>query len=97
MTFKTTMQRACACLAAEFSRAAEACRDFAAGLMQPRAMPADQRRLDEFKLAAGGITAGIGVLELSPVTATGGAIPAWEALRDFEAAGHKWRQAHPSR
>ena len=68
--------------------------DLYTAITEPKAMPAHKRRLDEFKAAAGGALVALGIIEVSPVTAAGGAIPAWEAVQDLEQAGHKWRSSH---
>lgn len=75
----------------------ETLRDVFTALTQPRAMTAQQRRIDEFKLLAGGAITGVGAVELNPVTAAGGVIPVLEAASDLQHAGHKWRASHPVR
>ena len=60
-------------------------------LVQPAAMKAEQRHIDEFKLMAGTVITGAGVAEANPLVAAGGAIPVWEAMHDLDNAGKRWR------
>lgn len=83
----------------EFNRMIEMGRDIWAALHEPSAMSTEQRRLDEFKIFAGTITAVFGLAEATltgfAVTMLGGIEPAWDGLQDLEKAGHEWRASHP--
>lgn len=78
-----------------FHDAAEYVRDIMAAVREPKAMPAAQRRMDEFKLLSGGALAGAGVVTLDPLGVAGGAEPVIEGAMDLRKAGHKWRLKHP--
>lgn len=77
---------------------AETGRDIWAALSSRGAMNGSQRHMDEFKLAAGGVMAVAGAIEVNPLTFSAGIIGAtitlWEAERDLQQAGHKWRLEH---
>jgi hypothetical protein len=80
-----------------FHNAAEAVRDILAAAREPRAMSAQQRHLDEFKVASGAAITGAGVAELNPLAVAGGMEPVWDGLADMQKAGHMWRARHPAR
>jgi hypothetical protein len=77
-----------------FNRALEPAADVYAALINPAAMNAHDRRLDEFKLVAGGAISGAGMIEANPLVIAGGTIPAWEAFHDLQRAGHLYRNTH---
>lgn len=65
-------------------------------IIEPHAMAKHQRHLDEFKIVAGAVITGAGMAQLNPFTTAGGVIPAVEAVKEFQEAGHKWRMRHPA-
>lgn len=78
-------------------RFTEGAKDMIAAIRHPEAMPAHQRHLNEFKMLVGGTASIAGAVELNPLFAGGGMIPAAEAALELEQAGHKWREKHNMR
>jgi hypothetical protein len=72
----------------------EALLDIWAGATEKDAMPASQKHIDEYKLLAGSVLTVAGAVEVNPLAAAGGSIPAAEAIHDFEKSGRKWREDH---
>lgn len=83
-------------LKALFHAAAEYVRDIYAAVHEPRAMPATQRRMDEFRVATGAAVSGAGAVTLDPLAVAGGAEPLVSGMMDLQRAGHKWRVKHPA-
>lgn len=66
-----------------------------AAVVHDHTMDIERLHLNEFKVISGATIMLAGLIELSPLTVVGGAIPEIEALHELDEAGHQWILKHP--